>query len=122
MSTETKNTPAEQFLKDKGLKDTLYDVENPGQWIKGGLSTLLEEYSQAKEKELKYWRERCEAAEILVNSMSNHFKNDKYSYKYWNDWQQLKNQKPNSEQEVKGSDTTKLNSSTPDGKINSDKE
>jgi hypothetical protein len=41
-------------------------------------------------KEIDYWKKRCEAAEILVNSMSNHFKNDKYSYKYYSDWEQLK--------------------------------
>lgn len=45
---------AKKFLKAKGLKDTLYNVNyNPNQnrglrqkeWIRGGLSTLLEEYA-----------------------------------------------------------------------------
>ena len=37
---------AEEFLKEKGIKDTLYDVKNPepNNWIKGGLSALLDEY------------------------------------------------------------------------------
>ncbi len=41
-----------------------------------------------------YWKQRCEAAEILVNSMSKYFENDKYSYKYYNDWKKLKSQTP----------------------------
>ena len=45
---------SKKFLKDKGLKDTLYNVNyNPNQnrgipqeqWIKGGLSELLDEYA-----------------------------------------------------------------------------
>jgi hypothetical protein len=48
---------AKQFLKEKGLKDTLYNVNyNPNQnrglpqkeWIKGGLSALLDEYAGTK--------------------------------------------------------------------------
>lgn len=39
---------AQQFLKEKGLKDTLFDVDSPGEerWIKGGLSELLDEYAE----------------------------------------------------------------------------
>lgn len=55
-------TEAKKFLKAKGLKDTLYNVNyNPNQnrgvpqkeWIKGGLSALLNEYHESKVNELK---------------------------------------------------------------------
>lgn len=38
---------AVRFLKERGLKDTLFDVANPeaNQWIKGGLSELLREFA-----------------------------------------------------------------------------
>lgn len=39
---------AKQFLKDKRIKDTLFDVDYAGfppKWIKGGLSKLLDEYT-----------------------------------------------------------------------------
>ena len=41
---------AKQFLKSKGLKDTLYNVKrDDGSWIKGGLSKLLHEYNELVE-------------------------------------------------------------------------
>ena len=52
---------AKKFLKAKGLKDTLYNVNyNPNQnrglpqkeWIKNGLSALLDEYADSKVKKL----------------------------------------------------------------------
>ena len=52
---------AKKFLKAKGLKDTLYNVNyNPNQnrglpekeWTKGGLSALLDEYAEWKVKNL----------------------------------------------------------------------
>lgn len=52
---------AKKFLKAKGLKDTLYNVNyNPNQnrglpqkeWIKGGLSALLDEYADSKVKNI----------------------------------------------------------------------
>lgn len=46
---------AKQFLESKGLKDTLYNVEDDNDtWIKGGLSKLLDEYhSQTTSEEYK---------------------------------------------------------------------
>lgn len=46
---------AKQFLESKGLKDTLYNVEDDNDtWIKGGLSKLLDEYrSQPTSEEYK---------------------------------------------------------------------
>lgn len=42
---------AKQFLKNKKLKDTLYNVEaDDGSWVKGGLSKLLDEYADSKVK------------------------------------------------------------------------
>ena len=57
-----KEMTAKNFLKEKGLKDTLYNVNyNPNQnrglpeseWIKGGLSNLLEEYANHFKSQLK---------------------------------------------------------------------
>ena len=47
---------AEEFLKEKGLKDSLYDVHNevPDQWIKGGLSKLLDEYASSRSIESQW--------------------------------------------------------------------
>jgi len=46
-------TDASKFLAIKGLKDTLFDVSNPSadNWIKGGLSQLLEEYTSIHKAE-----------------------------------------------------------------------
>lgn len=43
---------AAEFLKSKGIKDTLYDIDNPGQWIKGGLSRLLDQYATQRTAEV----------------------------------------------------------------------
>ena len=52
---------SQKFLKKKGLKDTLYNVNyNPNQnrglpepqWVKGGLSALLDEYHNSEVKKL----------------------------------------------------------------------
>ena len=54
---------AKKFLKAKGLKDTLYNVNyNPNQnrglpekeWIKNGLSALLDEYADTKVKNFSF--------------------------------------------------------------------
>ena len=43
---------AKEFLKEKKLKDTLYDVESDnGSWIKDGLSGLLDEYASQFQQE-----------------------------------------------------------------------
>lgn len=40
-----------EMLKQKGLKDTLYNVEkNDGTWIAGGLSALLVEFTSQREE------------------------------------------------------------------------
>lgn len=55
---------AEEYIKEKNIKDTLYDVENPipNQWIKGGLSKLLQDFTRLKCKE-----QREEVANELLN-------------------------------------------------------
>ena len=47
---------AEKFLEEKGLKDSLYDVhsEIPNQWIKGGLSKLLDDYASSRSMESQW--------------------------------------------------------------------
>jgi len=39
-----KTTNSKEFLKTKGLKDTIFDVQKGEGWIDGGLSQLLDEY------------------------------------------------------------------------------
>lgn len=39
---------AKEFLKGKGIKDTLFDIsKNDGSFVKGGLSEIIEEYSNS---------------------------------------------------------------------------
>lgn len=74
---------AEIFLKERGLKDSIYDVANPipDQWIKGGLSKLLEDYASSRSMESQWISVEDKKPEIgvIVNLVLKHSKEDVYS-------------------------------------------
>jgi hypothetical protein len=59
----TERLTAENFLKSKGIKDTLY---NDNKWVKGGLSDLLEAFARQEvapiEKQRDELLEACKSS------------------------------------------------------------
>ena len=66
---------AEKFLEEKGLKDSLYDVHNeiPNQWIKGGLSKLLNDYASSRSMESQWIsvEERLPSEDEIILCLTN---------------------------------------------------
>lgn len=83
------NTTIEDVLK-KHIGEITYN--NAPAFRNDALKAMQEWASLQTPSNEKYWRERCEAAEALVNSLEYYIKNDKYMYKGYKHWQQLKSQ------------------------------
>lgn len=56
---------------------------------------ILSEAHSKKEKECEYWKQRCEAAEDYIHSISYHGSTTPDEKKYYTQWQNLKNEEDN---------------------------
>ncbi len=54
---------AKEYLKSKGIKDTLYDSSPPASWNKGGLSEMMEDFKNHGDISNRTWVVTIECGE-----------------------------------------------------------